>query len=111
MFTHIVPIGGYVWEDGSNVPVKSKMHEDGVLIFRYEYVSRHCKKHHKDQIPCNRKVQCFDNRMHDLETQLVEHSKRSNPMFRNIYMKSDEKDIKKEIKSFNKKCEKEKLFY
>ena len=108
MFTHIVPIGGYIWEDGSEVPVQPKMHENGVLIHRYEYVSEHCKKKHKNQIPCNRKVQHFDNRMNDLENQLVKHS---NSRFRDVLMKSDWDAIKEEIKSFKKCCKKEKLFY
>ena len=77
MFTHIVPIGGYNWEDGTEVAVKSEINDEGVVKFRYEWVSDYCMENYRYQIPCKRRVERFDNLItrHILEVQLTQFTR------------------------------------
>ena len=111
MFTHIVPIGGYNWEDGTKVAVKSEINDEGVVKFRYEWVSDYCMENYQYQIPCKRRVERFDNLMHILEVQLTQFTRFAKSTGTEIFANSTRKQMQHDIERFEEDCKKEKHFY
>jgi hypothetical protein len=105
MYWQIIPKGGFKWEDGTDIPLRSWLDVKGEPNFQYRWTSVHCQKFYKFDIPCNTAAKTFDELMVETEKQLAEN-KDNATVKREIYHKGVE-----EVRKFKENCKQNKIFF